>query len=174
MIVLAFAARGAARGLIAQSFAILGIAGGLWTAGWVSQWVEAQWLGAHPAVAFMVLRWLVTLTAALTVVALFHWWGDLLHDVTEATALKWLDRAGGLLAGGALGAILVTFLLLGALIVPWPHEIPSAAAGCRAARPAMLGGVRACALASRYFPGSNWLKRQVLVAERRANRGRSS
>jgi membrane protein required for colicin V production len=174
LLVLAFAIRGLSRGLIAQIFGFLGMVAGLWTAGLVSQWVGAQWLGAQPAVAFFVLRCLVTLTAALAAAAIFHWWGQLLHGAAKATAFLWLDRSGGLLMGGALGTVVVTFMLLGALLTPWPRALEKAAAASVAAHPAMTGGARVCSLASRYFPGSTWLRQQFLVAERRAGRGRAS
>jgi hypothetical protein len=125
-------------------------------------------------VAFLVLRWLITLTAALAAAALFHWWGQLLRGATQLTAFLWLDRSCGLLLGMALGAIVVTFIVLGALLAPWPRALERAAADTRVAHPAMTGGARVCSLASRYFPGSRWLGRQFLVAERRAVRGHTS
>jgi hypothetical protein len=67
----------------------------------------------------------------------------------------------------------ITFLLLGALLTPWPRAIEEAAAATRVARPAMAGGAHACSMASRYFAGSGWLRQRFLLAERRAGRTRS-
>jgi membrane protein required for colicin V production len=173
LLVLAFAFRGMSRGLLAQIFALLGLAAGLWTAGFVSHWVAEQWRDGNPVFAFRLLRWLVTLAAALAAAALFHWLGEIVRAAAKATPAAWLDRSLGLVMGAALGTIVITFLLLGALLTPWPRALESAAAATRVARPAMAGGAHACSMASRYFAGSGWLRQRFLIAERRAEQARA-
>jgi len=168
--VMAFAIRGLLRGITSQVFAVLGLVGGLWVAGWVSQWVGTRWQGAYPAAGFLVLRWLMVASAALTVAALVHWWGELARSAIKATPVGWLDRPVGLVLGAALGAVVATFALLGLLLAPWPPALPGAAASSRTARPMLVGGVEACSFVARYIPGGEWLKRRFLAAVRRVDR----
>jgi len=158
--------------MVSQVFAVLGLVAGLWAAGWVSQWVGAHWDGARPAVAFLILRWLVVVLSAMAVAALFHFWGELLRDAVKATPLGWVDRPAGFVIGAALGAAVASFIVLSALLIPWPDALPHTAARARVSRPLMAGAASTCSLASRLFPGSNWLKDRFLAAEQRAHGAR--
>lgn len=165
---LVFAVRGLLSGFASQVFAILGVAAGLWTAGWCTQWVEAHWHGAQPAVVFWVLRWLIVASAAIAVAALFQWWGQRLGHAIESTPVGWVDRPGGFVLGAGVGALISAFALLGILWMPWSGAA-KAAAHSRTARPMMTGAAAACSLAARYVPGGAWLKGRFQAATRRVD-----
>lgn len=154
--------------MVSQIFAVLGLCAGLWAAGWVSPWLGAAWCDTQPAMAFMILRWVVVATVALAVASLFHWWGEVVRGALKATPAGWLDRIGGFAFGSALGATVVVFALLGILHLPWPRELPAAAARARLAKPMLSDAARVCAFGSRYVPGSRWLERRFSTAARRA------
>lgn len=164
-----FALRGLVRGTVGQIFALLGLLAGLWVAGWVAQWVGQHWQSARPAVVFLALRWLVAGLAGLAAAALFQWWGDLLGAAVKKSPVGWLDRIGGVAVGGALGVVVASLLVMGALLTTWPRAVSHAASGARCAPPLMAGGARACNFDSRYFPGSSWLRQRFLSAQRRAH-----
>jgi uncharacterized membrane protein required for colicin V production len=167
----AFTVRGLIRGMISEIFAVIGLVAGFWAAGWVSQWVLGHWRGAQPAAAFFFLRWLVVITAALTVAALCQWWGQRMKGAVGATPAGLLDRAGGLVLGAAIGGIIAAFTVLALLSLSGPARGLAESAGrARLARPLMATGANACAAGSRFFPGSGWLQLRFLAAERRANR----
>lgn len=119
---------------------------------------------------FFLLRWLVAALAGLSLAALFQWWGERLGDAVRGGPLGWLDRAGGLAMGAALGTVVVAFVLLVALVIRTPRAPGDAVARARVAGPLMGSGARACALAHRFIPGSDWLRQRFLAAERRATR----
>ena len=167
VLVLAFAVRGLLSGFTSQVFAVLGIAAGLWTAGLCSQWVEAHWQGAQPAVVFWVLRWLVAAFAALAVAGLFHLVGERLGEAVGSTPVGWFDRPGGFVLGAGMGALVSSFVLLGLLAIPWPGHLADQAARSRTARPMMSGATAACSLAARYVPGGAWLQGRFQAAQRR-------
>lgn len=163
-----FAIRGVFRGLLQEVFGIVGLVGGVWAAGWVSRWVGAQWLGAQPAVAFFLLRWVVIVACGLACAGLSSWWGRKLSEALHDMWAGWVDRAGGAIAGTAIGFVIATFVLLAMLMAPWPSRLAEAGAEARLAVPLMQGGVTACRLVGDTFPGSDWLRRRFLAARARA------
>jgi len=167
-LVLAFAVRGFARGTVSQVCGLVGVVAGLWAAGWVSQWVGEQWRDARPTVAFWILRWMVVGFSGLAVATLFQWWGDLLGSLVRQGPVGWIDRPFGLVVGSVMGLMVAAFVLLLALLGPWPRALAGGVAGARTARPLMAGAARVCAAGGRYFPGSIWLSERFLMAERRA------
>ncbi len=167
VLVLAFGLRGLTQGVASQVFGVLGVLGGLWVMGMLSPWLAAQWHDARPAAAYWTLRWMVVVLAALTVAALAHWIGALLRESVKDTPVKWLDGLGGFVAGLGLGAVVVTFALLGALLLPWPRIVSDTAARSWAARPLMSGAARVCATLGRSIPGTDWLRGRFRAAERR-------
>ena len=152
-----------------QVFSLVGLVLGLWTVGWVAQWVGAHWHGARPAAVFWVLGWVVAALAGLAVATLLQWWGGLLGDALKQSPAGWLDRLGGFVVGAALGALVSAFVLLAVLLAPWPYGLPSWAAGTRVAPPLMRFGAGACSVSERFVPGSRWLKQRFLFAERLAD-----
>ncbi|MEK7824000.1 MAG: CvpA family protein [Candidatus Eisenbacteria bacterium] len=174
VLVLLFAIGGFLRGTIAQVFVVLGVLTGLWAAVFVSGWVGTHWHGARPAVAFLALRWLVAALAGLAVAALLQWWGDRLGKAVREGPLGWLDRGGGLVVGAGLGAIVGSFVLLGALTIQHPSAPGVAVAHARVAAPAMGVAAEVCSFGEAYLPGSGWLKQRFLAAKRRAVRIRES
>lgn len=170
MLVLGFAIRGFLRGLVQEIFAVVGVIAGLWVAGWVSQWVGAHWQGAQPAAAFWALRWLLIAAAGLAVATLMHWWGVKLGEAVRKSPLGWMDRPAGVLVGVGVGVLIATFVLLGALLAPWPSRISQTASRTRVAAPLMAVGAGACDWAQDRFPGSDWLRRRFLAAQARATR----
>lgn len=167
LLVLAFGLRGLTQGFSAQVFGVLGVLGGLWVAGLLFPWLTAQWHDARPVVAYALLRWLVVMLAALTVAGLAHWIGALLRDTVEKTPVGWLDRAGGFLTGLGVGLLVVTFALLGALLLPWPGIVSETAARSWASHRLMSGASRTCARVGRLIPGTEWLGGRFRAAERR-------
>ncbi len=164
---LGFAVRGLYRGTIRQVFAFFGVFGGIWTIFWVSRWVGAHWLDARPAVVFFVLRWAVAALAALAVASLFAWWGEVLAAAVDQSPVSWLDRAGGFVVGASLGATVAAFLLLVAVLAPWPREPRAWAAAARVSTPVLTGAARACGIGGPYVPGSGWLMTRFQAAARR-------
>jgi hypothetical protein len=173
-LVLLFAIGGFVRGAIAQLFGSIGVLGGLWAAVFVLGWIGDHWEGARPALAFLVLRWLVASLAGLAVAALFQWWGDSLGKAAREGPLGWLDHGGGLVIGAALGVGVGLLVLLGALTLRYPSAPALAAARARVSEPAMAAGARVCSFGEAYFPGGGWLKQRFLAAKRRAVRIRES
>ncbi len=140
---------------------------GLWVADSVSHWIAAHWTGARPAVAYVVLRWLVAGLAGMAVAALFQWWGELVGKVVHKTLFAPLDHLLGSLVGAVVGAAVVTVTLLAAINSPWPHELRGAVAKACTTRSWMMGGATACRLAGDAFPGSRWLGERFWQAARR-------
>jgi hypothetical protein len=148
-------------------FALIGLFAGVWVAAMTSQWVAAQWLGARPALAFLVLRWLVACLAGLAVATLLQWCGNRFRDGVHAGPVAWLDRSVGVAVGAATAVIVATVVLLVAIVVPGPRTVSETAALARVAPPLMSGGARACQLAGIVMPGGRWLGLRFLAAERR-------
>jgi len=172
VLVLLFAIRGFLRGTVAQVFIVLGVCTGLWGAGVVSRWLEGHWQGARPFLAFLALRWLVAALAGLALASVFQWWGDRLGQAVRKGPLGWLDRGGGTVIGAGLGALVCAFILLGALSIERPRAAHVAAARARVGAPAMAAAAGLCSFGEAYIPGSGWLKRRFLAAERRVMRVR--
>ena len=168
LLVLAFAIGGFLQGAVAQVMVVLGVLTGLWAAVFVSGWVGGHWHGAHPALVFLALRWLVAVLAALAVAALFQWWGDHLGKAVREGPLGWFDHACGAVVGVGLGAAVGAMLLLGALTFDYPSAPLLATARARTTEPILSGAVRICSLGEGYLPGGGWLKRRFLAAKRRA------
>ena len=169
-LVLGFGIRGFFRGLVQEIFAVVGVIAGLWVAGWVSQWVGAHWQGARPAAAFWGIRWLLVAAAGLTVAILLRWWGVKVAEAARKSPVGWLDRPAGVLVGLGVGVLIATFVVLAALMAPWPSRISETASRTRIAAPLMAGGVETCDLVGDRFPGSEWLRRRFLAARARADR----
>ena len=169
VVVLLFAVRGLLRGTIAQTFSILGVVGGLWAAGWVSQWVGEHWTGARPAVVFLVLRWLVAALAGTAVAALFQWWGEKIGGVVKSGPLGFLDRAGGWGVGAVIGLVVVTFAIMAMVLVTW-SPVNRPALQMKLAGPLMAGARFVCALGEPTIPGSTWLMHRFSSAHRRIER----
>jgi uncharacterized membrane protein required for colicin V production len=166
-LVLVFALRGVARGTVRQVFSFLGIVGGVWTALLVSRWVGAHWAAARPEWVFGLLRWTVAVLAGLAVSSLLAWWGELLAGAVRETPIGWVDRAGGFFVGASLGTLVVSFVLLIALLVPWPRQAASWAAAAQLSSPILAGAARACELGTRFVPASSWLRNHFRSAARR-------
>ena len=168
LLTLAFGIRGIFRGLVRQCFAFAGVLGGIWTALVLSRWVGAHWLGAQPAVVFVVLRWVVSGLAALAVCSLVTWWGEAISGAVQKSPVAWLDHTSGFFVGASMGAIVAAFILLIALSLPWPREAGAWAGSARVSRPLLSGAVRVCDMGNRFVPAGAWLKAHFLTAERRA------
>jgi uncharacterized membrane protein required for colicin V production len=165
--VLLFAVRGISRGSVRQVFAFFGVVLGIWTAVVISRWVGAHWLGARPAVLFLILRWTIAVLLGLAVASLLTWWGDLLADAIRRSPVNWLDRVSGFFVGASLGAIVAAFVLLVALLLPWPRQAGAWASSARVSRGVLSSAVRACDLGDHVIPESAWLKARFQNAARR-------
>lgn len=170
--VLAFAIGGFLRGTIAQVFSVLGLVVGLWAIRWVAGWLADHWLGAQPALLFMVLRWVVSALAGLAVLSLFQWWGDQLGRAVHSTPAAWVDRGGGLFIGLGIGLVTVAMTLMLALQLPRHQMVAEEAAHASAAVPLMSNGAEVCSLSSRFVPGGTWLEERFRKARRRAEEAR--
>lgn len=173
VIVLVHAIRGVFQGAVRQCFGILGAVAGLWVALWISQWVGRHWLDARPALIFGMLRWIVAALGGLAVATVFQFWGETLGEAVKKGGVSMVDRAAGLLFGALVGGIVITLIMLLALLTNWPATVRATAAEARLAVPLMSTGARVASVEESIFPGSAWLKRKFLDAERRA-RNRSS
>ncbi len=160
-LVLVVAIGGFFRGTIRQVFSLLGIVGGVVAAGWTAQWVGLHWLGARPAVVFLVLRGLVALLAGLAVMSLADWIGGRIAQAIHGTALGWLDRVGGFAIGALLGMLAVTMMLVAVLLVARPPQVTAAVQGSRLGDPVLRQAQHACALGERVLPGSAWLAHRI-------------
>ena len=168
VLVLSFAVRGWMRGLLSQLFAVAGVVSGLFVAVWLSEWVGAHWLHARPTLFFGFLKVLIAFLGAVSVVSLFGWLGTLAHDAAREGPLGVLEGPGGLVAGGLLGALAGTGIILLALNTSWPDAVPKAAACARLTEPALAQAAALCARAESYAPGVEWLRREFQKAGRRA------
>jgi hypothetical protein len=167
--VLIFGIRGFLRGTVAQVFVVLGVLGGLWAAGWVSQWVALHWQAARPAFVYLILRWLVAALAGLAIAALFQFWGERVGGAVKSGPLGFVDRVGGFAVGTALGLVVVCFAVMAALLLRRPEPLTAPVARMRLAAPLMGGAVQACDLAGGALPGRAWLKGRFTAARRRAS-----
>lgn len=149
-------------------FGLLGLALGLWSAGWISRWVGDLWSGARPAVVFWALRWLVAGLGGLAIATLVGGIGDSLARAVKSGPAALLDRTGGALFGAALGALVAAFTLMVALQSPLAPSLRGPVSGSRLPLPLLAGGVRMCSVPDRVFPGSRWLRERFVEAERRA------
>lgn len=170
VLVLLFAVRGFLRGTVAQVFAVIGIVFGLWVAGLAYGWIGDHWRGARPALVFLAMRWLVAGLAGLAIAALMQWWGDRIGQAIREGPLGWLDRAGGLVIGGLVGAILSAFLMLAALTIERPGRPGVEVARMQFVAVTMSTAATACAAGEPWLPGTNWLKERFLAARQRAGR----
>lgn len=175
LIVVALTIRGAFLGAVRQCFGLLGAVAGLWAALWIARWVGHHWSDARPVLVFGALRWIVAALGGLAVATAFQFWGEVLGEAVKKGGVAAADRAAGTVFGALLGGILVTLILLLALLTRWPAAVSDTAAGARLAAPLMSVGARVASIEDSVFPGSAWLKRRFLDAERRArNRDSSS
>jgi uncharacterized membrane protein required for colicin V production len=168
VLVILFAIRGYARGMIGQIFALAALLAGVWVAILTSQWVGVHWQGARPAVVFLALRWLVAGLAGLAIATLLQWAGEKLREAVHAGPAAWLDRSLGVVVGAGVAVLVITLILVVALIIPRPHEVADVASRAKVAPTLMTGGARACALGRGLVPGSRWLGYRFAEAGRRA------
>ena len=153
---------------------MLGLLSGFWAASCVWVWLEGHWRGAQPAVALLVLRWVVAGMAGLALAALVQWWGNRLGEAVKSGPAGWLDRGAGFAVGATVGAAVMALTLMAALAaapVRELREVGDAVARTRVAVPLMRGAAGACSLGGRFFPGSAWLRQRFLNAEKRARAG---
>jgi len=175
LVVLICAVRGVISGAVRQCFGILGALAGLWVALWIARWVGHHWSGARPVLVFGFLRWLVAALGGFAVATLFQFWGDAVGGAVGKSGAGLADRAAGSVFGALVGTVVVTLVLLLALLTRWPSAVRITAARARLAVPLMSAGARVSSVEESIFPGSAWLRRKFLDAERRAReRGSSS
>ena len=173
VLVLAFAVRGLVRGTLGQIFGLIGLAVGLWTAGFLGHWVGDHWSEARPTAVFWVLRWLVALLGGLAAASVFEWLSLRVRDAVDATPARWLDRLGGFLVGAATGFVFAALVAVAVVLPDWflpPTNSPGSARAPwpgRLATPTLVGAARACELARGFFPGSEWLERRIDAARHR-------
>jgi len=116
---------------------------------------------------FWAGKWVIIIASGLACAALFRWWGRRLSEAMRDTWIAWVDRGAGVVLGIALGVVVATFVLLGALLAPWPSHVTSFASKSRFAAPLMDGGAEACRRVGDSFPGSVGLRRGFLAARAR-------
>ncbi len=112
-----FAVRGYAKGLFREVFALLGLSVGLIVAVryydqgsfWVESWPYSPLI--LNVISFLVLFFLVYIG--------LNWVGHLLHRAADRFFLGGFNRMGGLLVGGAKGAVLVGVVLFIAIQQSW-------------------------------------------------------
>lgn len=167
MLIGLFAVRGLIRGTVGQVFGLLGLAAGLWSAGWIARWVGDFWFDARPTFVFLALKWIVAALGGLAVASLFGWIGDSIGQAVKSGPAGWLDRIGGFALGAGLGAVVAAFTLLVALLSPLPPGVRNWATESRIPGPIMQGGVTVCRVSDSVFPGSRWLRNRFEDAARR-------
>lgn len=168
LVVFGFALRGWLQGIIRQIFDLIGWIGGIGSCLWVSQWVGAHWHGARPAVVFGALGWLIAVLVGLAVKALFEVAGQQLSKHSGNSGPGVADRLTGLALGVGIGGALVSALVLGMLLTPWPESVARAAARSQVAGVVLTGGRAIGGLDDRWIPGSSLLRRAVRAAARRS------
>ena len=173
ILVLLFAIRGYLRGTVAQVFVVVGLVAGIYTTIHIAQWVGEHWGGARPVAAYIVMRWLVAALVGLALATAFRWWGNSIAHAVREGPLNWLDRGVGLVIGTALGTLICTFGLLGALQFDHPKGPGMVVARTRVGASTMGAAASVCALGETFLPGGGWLKKQFQAAERRAVRMRA-
>ena len=142
---------------------------GVWVGVFVKQWVGAQWAGAHPAVAFWALSWLVAILSGLAVVTLINVIGDRVGRAIQSGPVAWLDRTLGIAAGAVVGLGTASLLVLVAVRMPMGRNVEQALEHARTTRPLLAAGSKACERGAR-FPGARQLKREFVLAQRRLGR----
>lgn len=100
-----FAARGYAKGLFREVFALLGLAVGLVASFRYYQQVS-HWVDAWPYSPVILQVIVFTLLFFLVYIA-FNWVGHMLHKSADILFLGGFNRLGGLLVGGSKGALLL-------------------------------------------------------------------
>src|SRR5438093_9933742 len=168
-VVLTLAVLGWYRGLVAQLTSVVALLAGVWCGVAVKQWVGAHWQGAHPAVVFWALSWLVSLLVALTVVSLIQAAGNGASRWVDASHLAWLDRTLGIAAGAALGVVLACLLVLAAIRLPMGFAVDRGLDESRTTRSLLSIGADLCRQ-GHGFPGAPGLRREFLSARQRPER----
>jgi uncharacterized membrane protein required for colicin V production len=169
VLVLALAILGWFRGLLAQLAAIAALLCGVWVGSFVKQWVGAHWAGAHPAVIFGALSWLVGVLSALAVLTLINFLGDRVGRAVHAGPLAWLDRTLGIAAGAGMGAVLASLLVLAAVRLPMGRVVEQSLSRARTSRSLLACGATACRMGGN-FPGARGLRSEFLLAHDRLGR----
>ncbi|MGH7731648.1 MAG: CvpA family protein [Candidatus Eiseniibacteriota bacterium] len=165
--------RGYLRGTVAQVFVVVGLVFGFYAALAISRWIGEHWDGAKPAGVYLVLRWMVAALVGLALATAFRWWGSTMAKAVRDGPLGWLDRGGGMLIGAALGTVVCTLGLLGALQFEHPKGPGMAAAQARVGASTMGAAAAVCTAGEPFLPGLGWLKDQFLAAQQRAVRMRA-
>jgi uncharacterized membrane protein required for colicin V production len=166
-LIVVFAIRGLFRGSVGQLFGLAGFVAGFGLAILVSRWVGARWMSARPAALYWALRWFIAGVVALLVSFAFHTWGESLRRTVHAGPAAALDRALGVVIGGAIGlawsVALLTFMLLS------PHRLgfQTAAVHARTPRVIVHVGVAVCDAFERRTAALQGLGRVLHEAERR-------
>ncbi len=157
------------RGFVAQLAAVVAILCGVWVGTYVKHWVGAHWAGAHPVVIFRALSWLVAMLAAFAALTLINVVGDRMGRAAHAGPVAWLDRALGIGAGAALGAVLASLLVLAAVRLPMGRYVEHSLARARTTRALLAGGATTCRMGGG-FPGARGLRLEFLLAHDRLGR----
>ncbi len=117
-----FAVRGYAKGLFQEVFALLGLSVSFIVAvryyDQASFWVDSWPYSPHilSVLAFVVLFFLTYIG--------FNWVGHVLHRSADRFFLSGFNRMGGLLVGGAKGAVFTGVVLFIAISQSWvPHKL---------------------------------------------------
>lgn len=140
---------------------------GAWAFLHVGHWIGQHWAGAKPAAVFLVARWLVAALTGFAIVAVFHWWGDLVAKAVHDGPLGWLDRLGGGILGVMLGLVFVSLAVLVLLQKPALVATKNVALRGVSSRPLVHGGAFVSGALRTRVPWGTWLHQQYLTAERR-------
>lgn len=162
------------RGAVTQLAFVVGLLAGLWAASWVSQWVGAHWHGARPAVVFWTLRWLVAVLAGFSLLAVAQWSGERISESVKDGPFGWFDRLLGVAAGAALGAVVVSLLLVTTVRLTSRGDVTAAFAASRFPSPVLEQSEKACARWGRVFPAGPWLRQEYTLASHRLNGTRTA
>ena len=117
-----FAARGYAKGLFREVFALLGLAVGF-IVSWRYYEPVSLWVDFWPF-APLILHGIVFVSLFFLVFIAFNWTGFTLHRSASLLFLGGFDRFGGLLMGASKGALLLGVGLFIAVSQAWlPHNL---------------------------------------------------
>jgi hypothetical protein len=174
LVVLAiFVLRGWHRGVLLEVFSLGGLLAAIVAASAVFQWLGEHWVDAEPAWLYAILQILVAALAGLALASVFHWIGTRAREAVREGPAHVLDAGAGLVAGAATGALVVTMLLLGAVLAPWPPEVSGLAARARVTAPALAGAGGVLDWGRKVIPGGRWLRGRIEEAEQRVRSSRT-
>lgn len=113
----AFAVRGYAKGLFREVFALLGLSVGLIVA--VRYYDQASLWGDFWPYSPLILNSITFIVLFFLVYIGLNWVGHLLHRSTDRLFLSGFNRMGGILVGGAKGAVLLGVVLFIVIEQSW-------------------------------------------------------